>query len=395
MALTETTDLSPKVQAHYDKRFLLTAKPNLAYYQLGQKKGLPKGVGKTIYFSRYMPLPVNTTPLEESRNGGRTEGRTINTTEMSVIVQEYGDYAEISEIASLTSLDVGVKEKVEILGNQAALTIETLIREEVGVGFMRRRADGNSTYQKDKVATKTAEDTTTIIDSSITEDANFWVGAYVTFTDPTFKNYGLTRRVTASTKGTGTVDGTLTLAEPLPVKVGEGNSYRLTLGKGIAPTGVLTTKAISLAVKDLKTMKAMPLSDGSYVCVIDPSLEYDFRADDKWVNAATYKESVKYLYTGEIGRWNNVRFVVASEVYRETEVGTFSATGPVRVATLLGRETFGVVELEGDAKKIYVRTSEQLAQPIPMTSTVGWKVGFATKVLNGTFGVNILCGATN
>ena len=70
MAITVTTDLSPVVQAYYDKRLLLMAKPLMVAEQFAQKRSLPKGKGKTIYFTRYQPLAKNKTPLTETRDGG-------------------------------------------------------------------------------------------------------------------------------------------------------------------------------------------------------------------------------------------------------------------------------------------------------------------------------------
>ena len=66
----------------------------------------------------------------------------------------------------------------------------------------------------------------------------------------------------------------------------------------------------------------------------------------------------------------------------------------MHVITLLGREAYGVVDLDGVKRKIIVKNPQDLAQTLEMTGTVGYKVPFVAKVLNGVFGVNILCGAT-
>jgi len=390
--ITTAADLSPKVQAYYDKRFLLMAIPQLAFYQLGQKRPLPKNSGKTIYFSRYSPLPKRTTPLTETRNGGITDGKKIQVQELSATVAEYGDYVEISEIASLTNIDPTIKNKVDIVSEQASQSVEEIIKLEVGTGFMRRRADGNTSYQIDGIATGGTNNT--LIDTAnLTQANSYWNGGFVTFTNPLSPNYGKTAQISNFVSASNT----LTLATNMPDPIGAGGyqeTYRLVVGTGITASSKLTTAAIDLAVRDLKKNKALRMPDGGFVCVIDPDLELDFKNDPKWYNPATYKDKVDYLYNGEIGKWNNVRFVEATEVYRETVAGVYSESGDVHIATVLGREAFGVVDLEGNQKKIYIRQPEQLAQPIPMTSTIGWKVGFVAKVLNGCFGINLVCGAT-
>ncbi len=390
MAITTTSTISPAVQAYYDKQFLLTAKPTLIYYQLGQKKVLPAGNGKTVYFSRYMPLAIRTTPLTETSDGGITagSGKALYTQEISATVAEYGDYVEIAEIASKTSIDKGIKEKVAIVSQQASDTIEEIIKLNVGTGFQRMRADGDATYQVDTIADGTFGSTTTLIASSLTQLDDFWNGGYVTFTNPADKLYGITVQVSDFEAATDT----LTVAT-LPTAPTAISTFRLVVGTGIAAGDVLSTTVIKKALRELKKNKALPFADGKYVCVLDPDIEYDFMSDTDWKGVATY-QNAKALYNGEIGTWLGVRFVSATSIYRETVAGVYDAAGAVHVATLMGREAFGVVDLEGDKKKIIIKDAKDLGQPLEMSSTVGWKVGFASKVLNGCFGINILCGVS-
>ena len=45
--LTSTSGLSDSMQTYYDKKLLLTAKPNLVHQMYGQKVVLPKNSGKS------------------------------------------------------------------------------------------------------------------------------------------------------------------------------------------------------------------------------------------------------------------------------------------------------------------------------------------------------------
>jgi hypothetical protein len=387
MAITTTSDLSPKVQAYYDTNFLIRVKNKVGYWLFGQKRSLPKGKGKTIYFTRYKPLPKRIEPLTQTRDGGVLEGKKIETTEINATIEEYGDYAEISELASLTSIDPGVKEKTDIMAQQASDTIDELVKRVVGTGLMRRRADGNNAYQKNVTATGGS---VTTITTNLGEADDFWNGGYVTFTNPMDANYGITAQVTAFSEGILTLNKTLNQAPSADI-----SKFRLVVGTGINSANTLTTKALKEALKDLKKAKAAQYDGQGWVCLVDPSLLSDLMDDPDWKNVATYKDSAKNLYNGEIGKWLNIRFVEVSEIYRESVAGIRQDEGDVYVATLLGKEAYGVVELAGDQKRIYVRTAKELGQPLEMTSTVGWKIGFTTTILNGNFGVNILCGASS
>lgn len=386
MSITATTDLAPKVQAYYDRKFLLMAKPNMVISQFGQKGILPQGNGRTVYFTRYMPLEKRKTPLTETRDGGITNKK-LKTQEISVTVAEYGDVVEISSLADKTHIDPGVKAKIPIVAQQAAETINSLINDIVGVGFLRRRADADTTYQYDGVATS-AGTTTTLVDTSISGSDDKWNGGFVTFTNPLDPNYGITVKVSDYVASTHT----LTI-EALPVATSTLSKFRLVVGTGIVATDILSSAAIKLAVRDLKRNKAMPFSDGKYVGILDPDAEYDFMNDSEWKDVKKYQDQ-KAIYQGEVGEWYGVRFVQASEIYRETVAGAASETGAVHVISIIGQQAFGITDLEGDQKKIYVKNGKELGQELEMTGTVGWKVGFAAKTLNGVFGVNILCGAT-
>jgi len=75
-------------------------------------------------------------------------------------------------------------------------------------------------------------------------------------------------------------------------------------------------------------------------------------------------------------------------------MGTYSATGAVYCIPFFGKESYGVVDLVPQPQMIYEQSWKDLGQPIPIYNTVGWEVGFATKVLNGCFGVTLMASAS-
>lgn len=62
-----TTSLTNLMQIFYDRVFLDRAKMMLVYDVGAQRKTIPKWSGKTVYFNRFSPLAVATTPLTECR----------------------------------------------------------------------------------------------------------------------------------------------------------------------------------------------------------------------------------------------------------------------------------------------------------------------------------------
>lgn len=385
-----STGLAPAVQAYYDKKFLLLAEKEMPGYQFAQKRSLGSGAGKTVYFTRFKPLAKRTTALTETLTGGLDPDTrlALTTEEISAAVALYGDYIQISKMAKLTALDPAVEGAVDIVSRQAGESMDSLIMAEIGSGLLRRRADADATYQIE--GTVTSGTTISVVADCSTIATSGLVGGYITFTAG--PNYGITRIITANTNSATSVQ-TIAVAA-LPVAVTSASKFRIVVGTGVAATDVMTQANIRLGLRDLKRAHALKAEKGYFIGLINPDLEYDFMSDTTWVAAATYKDSVDSLYNGEIGKWMGIRFVGASQLLRESVAGVASDSGAVHVATILGKEAYGVVELAGQGKKIYVMSPKDLGQAIPMYSTCGWQVGFKALTLNSMYGVNILCGAT-
>lgn len=121
-----TNDLSPEMKTFYDKALLKFAKPNLVHDQFAQKRNIPKNGGKTIEFRRYSQLPKALTPLIE---GLTPDGQNLNVTTVSATVDQYGGYITLSDVLLLTAIDNNLMEAIELLGDQAGRTLDTITRE--------------------------------------------------------------------------------------------------------------------------------------------------------------------------------------------------------------------------------------------------------------------------
>lgn len=119
-------DLSPEMKTFYDKALLKFAKPNLVHDQFAQKRNIPKNGGKTIEFRRYSQLPKALTPLTE---GVTPTGQNLNVTTVPATVAQYGGYITLSDVLLLTAIDNNLMEAIELLGDQAGRTLDTITRE--------------------------------------------------------------------------------------------------------------------------------------------------------------------------------------------------------------------------------------------------------------------------
>jgi N4-gp56 family major capsid protein len=123
--------LSPEMQTFYDMTLIDEAGPELVHGQFGQMKPIPKGSGKIIEFRKFSPLPKAMEPLTE---GVTPDGKSLNVTEITATVSQYGDYITQSDVLELTALDNTILEATKLLGRQAGITLDTVVRNVLHTG---------------------------------------------------------------------------------------------------------------------------------------------------------------------------------------------------------------------------------------------------------------------
>jgi N4-gp56 family major capsid protein len=72
--------------------------------------------------------------------------------------------------------------------------------------------------------------------------------------------------------------------------------------------GVFSTRCIKDSVEILETNNAPKFDGDYYICFIHPHQARGLRDDPDWVNASLYA-GVTPIYTGEVGRYEDVRFI--------------------------------------------------------------------------------------
>ena len=121
-----TSSLSNTMSVFYDKVFLERYKALLRFGIGAYKKKIPANSGKTIIFNRMAVPTLATTALTEGTNPA---GSTLSTTQVTVTVATYGDFVQTSDVYEQTSIDVGLKEQVEVMAQQGAETVNQLVRK--------------------------------------------------------------------------------------------------------------------------------------------------------------------------------------------------------------------------------------------------------------------------
>lgn len=131
-------DISPRTAAHVVKQLLDRATPILLLEKFGQAYPIPTQSTKTAKWRRYFLsgatgtagsgagnfyVPLALTPLVE---GVTPAGNKLANVDYSVTLNQYGDYIAITDVVMDTHEDRILQEAIDILGEQAAYTLETI-----------------------------------------------------------------------------------------------------------------------------------------------------------------------------------------------------------------------------------------------------------------------------
>lgn len=141
---TQTTllaGLAPSMQTYYDKKLLARLLPAFVHTQFGQKRPIPKNGGKTVDFRKMSGLSAATTPLTE---GVTPSGNAITMTNITASISQYGDFVEYSDLVDMTAIDPILDELADVLGEQAANTLDQIVRDILVAGTSVQYAAGRA-----------------------------------------------------------------------------------------------------------------------------------------------------------------------------------------------------------------------------------------------------------
>jgi len=121
--VTTYGDISPRTAAYAAVQLLERGQYLLVTERFGQSKPIPKKHTQTVKFRRYENLARATSPLAE---GITPAGQKLTKTDITAVLQQYGDLVTITDVIRDTHEDPVLQESIDVAGEQAAETIEVI-----------------------------------------------------------------------------------------------------------------------------------------------------------------------------------------------------------------------------------------------------------------------------
>lgn len=128
--MTTTAGLTPGMITYYNRQLLKVFEPNLVHLQFADMYQMPENNGLVMNFRKILPLDGNTTPLTEGNPG---DGVLLSEVELTVNLEQYGEYGRFTDKFNFAHLDLNLDRKVKLFADAGARSIDTVVREELAV----------------------------------------------------------------------------------------------------------------------------------------------------------------------------------------------------------------------------------------------------------------------
>lgn len=338
-------DITPAVAAWAVVRMLKRALPLLVFEKFGQVYPLPTNSTQVAKFRRYFLTgatgsagsgsgafftPLATTPLVE---GVTPEGRSLATQDYTVQLAQYGDYITITDVVNDTHPDNILAEATDILGENAAETVETLRFNVLKAGTNVFYA--NSVAARINVITK------------------------ITLADQ--------RRVTTALSRQN--------AKKITTIVASKPDYN---------TKSVEAGYVAVCHPDNET-------DIRDMVGFKPVADYGPH-QSPWEGEIGSVEQVRYIATTVARPFTDAGAAISTSGLRST-TGTNIDVYPI---LYFARDAFGIVPLKGHSSMtpMVVNPKPAAGDPLGQRGTVGWKLWTATVILQDAFMIRLEVGAT-
>lgn len=344
-------DISPAVAAWSVVRMLTRAQPLLQLERFGQTYQVPTNSTQTAKFRRYFltgasgaagpdnginggaafSVPLATTPLVE---GVTPSGTSLTNQDYTVQLQQYGDYITFTDVIVDTHTDPVLAQMSDVLGEQAAQTVETLRFNVLKAG------------------------------------TNVWYAGNVAS-----RNLVVTA---------------ITLADQRRVTTGLNRQNAKKITSVVASTPAYGTKSVEagyMAVvhPDLET-------DLRNMTGFKPVADYGPHTSP-FEGEIGSCEQVRYLSSTIIAPFADAGGATgAGTTFRSTS-GSANDVYPVLI---FARDAFGIVPLKGKSSMtpMVVNPKPAAGDPLAQRGTIGWKLWTATVILQDAFMARLECCCT-
>ena len=407
--LERTGAMSTAMKTYYDTELLENARPRLIFTQLGKSQFLPAGHGDSVQWRKWNTFAKALTPLVE---GVIPSGQKFGQSAVSVSVQQYGDYAAISDRLNLHAVDNVLLGAAEEMGAAGGETADTLVRNELCTGTSVIYAD---TLDANGVPTSTPVSraelhannnrlTPDVVNKAYTflkkQKAPFFEGnKYVAVIHPSaaydlrshpdwleVHKYSAAREIfegeIGELHGVRFVESTeapifngeslYTEAQPQLTVASASNSDSTSLSQyGVTSSYVVTVKETLTAAQAQKLVgrrvhvydsSAGAMADTLEIVGVTVSTKKLWLAAQPAVTLSGTSGSEDTLWPGEGGN---------------------PMEGPCAVYGTLffGKDAFGVVDPEGMGMEMIIKDASQIGGPLNQFSTVGYKFETAARIL--------------
>ena len=399
---TYSPGVAPSVVEYYERSLLENMKPEMVHNRDAQKRTLPEHNGKTVKFRRFTPFAAITEPLAE---GVTPAGQTLTETAFTAMVKPYGGHVELTDEINFYLLDNMHQETAKLLGDQAALSLDTISRNALNAGMNVQYA--NSKTSRGALASTdklTFEEIKTAVRNLKRKNVKpFADGFYHAIVHP-----DVVHDLTADTMW---VDVSKYQDKVKTERYELGTIYKV---KFFESTNAMVFKAQTY-IYGTKTSLTATAFDAATKCmtVSDSISEDDARAmTGLLVNVQITKSSnnsVTPMCIERVDATNKkvyFRWVPASTTDWTTSnalkivpYGGGASGADVYSTLIYGENAFGTIELGGTGQNVQIIInapgSSGAMDPLAQRGTIAWKVkGFCTVILQDDFIVRLESGAT-
>jgi len=394
-----TSTLSGEDKTFYDRTLLAHAKVDLVFYEHGQKRPLPKHEGTTISWRRFTPWDAATTALTEGTN---PDGTAMALTTVSGQIAQYGRYTAISDKLQYISIDPLIVEAIELCGENAGLTVDHLTRDAM-------LASTNIHYANSKTAIYLLAATDEINTTEVRKVRRtlrknkarmFRRGGkkyYIAIVSPdsTFDLQADSKWEAVSTYSAheqifsgelGRIYGVMFI-ESTEAKVYENQE----LIDGATQLTAASLSTLVVTVDEAITTAEAAALVSREINVVDITDGTTYNRTTITAAAAGAAGSATVTVADA-----TTGFTIADgDILYAQEYGVLDGSNDVHATMIFGRDSYGVVDLEGENLETIVHDKSIAGGALELYSTVGWKAnGYVAKVLNNDWIVKMLHGVT-
>ena len=153
--MSTSTQLAPGMQTYYNRELLRTFEPKLIHDQWAEEYPLPPNNGTVTNLRKLIPVDAKVDPLDEGNPG---DGKMISEVEVTMSVNQYGDYARMTDKLLMHHMDVNIARITKLLGDAGARAVDALCREELNkttnVIYANGKTSRTALTANDKLTTK-------------------------------------------------------------------------------------------------------------------------------------------------------------------------------------------------------------------------------------------------